>query len=96
MSHVPTHESRPMNQRLLTLTLASLLTLNLVGCSTTQQSSKSDNAQQISTNGYSTAPLPAELQQKLNESMVAVKGGKFLMGSDAKSARKREKPVHQV
>lgn len=85
-----------MNQRLLTLTLASLLTLNLVGCSSTQQSSKPDNAQQISNNGYSTAPLPAELQQKLNESMVAVKGGEFLMGSDAKSARKREKPVHQV
>lgn len=36
------------------------------------------------------------MSDKLIESMVWIEGGQFIMGSDSKQARKREKPAHKV
>ncbi len=45
---------------------------------------------------YNTAPLPEQFNAELKNSLVKVKGGNFLMGSDHPGARDREKPVHEV
>ena len=42
----------------------------------------------------STSPHP--ISQKIDQDMVRVEGGEFLMGSDSNQANKAEKPVHLV
>ncbi|QOL25340.1 SUMF1/EgtB/PvdO family nonheme iron enzyme [Thalassotalea sp. LPB0316] len=82
----------------LTFLAASLL----LGCGSTELKPSVEPKTNLaaSTNTeqpkYDTSPLPTALNEKLENSMVLVEGGKFLMGSDSPEARRREKPVHEV
>ena len=73
----------------LSISIICILANSIAACSTAKPQTKTINK--------STAQqLPQKLQSKLDNSMVHVQGGSFIMGSDSDKARNREKPAHSI
>jgi formylglycine-generating enzyme required for sulfatase activity len=78
------------------LKLIPLLSLLLLGCSTSADRSLVVSQQSSTAPAEQQYSLSDNLHKKLLANMVWIEGGDFEMGSDAAQARNRERPAHQV
>lgn len=76
----------------LSISIVSILTVSITACSTAISKTETPASELKS----SAQQLPKALQNKLDNSMVHIQGGSFVMGSDSDKARNREKPAHTI